>query len=178
MGLRKTGSEYGLEGLCYGYSSARFKMSQVLLCLWASRIPQLCLRGPVCVLSLHCSLQEACDLHPSSKCTPSQVSNPKWASFHVLSGIYLPTKMIKFCYLWPLSGERVLTEKVHRLTWRQDPNSACILCRTQVKQKLHNLSSVQCKQKERGPQWTQSISKSKRSTTQAEWRDVDLILEA
>ena len=28
----------------------------------------------VCVLNLHSSLQEACDLHPTSRCTPSQVS--------------------------------------------------------------------------------------------------------
>lgn len=41
-------------------------------CLWPSTIPQLCLGGPVqvSVLNLHSSLQEACDLHPTSTLPP------------------------------------------------------------------------------------------------------------
>lgn len=81
-------------------------MSQALFCPWASTIPQLCLGGPVwvSVLSLHSSLQEACDLHPTSRCTPSQVSDVKQGPAHASRGIFPPVPSIR------LSGHCLVNE--------------------------------------------------------------------
>lgn len=112
-GLIRTGSESALKEQLYGFPSGWFKMSQALFCPWA------CMGGPVwvSVLSLHSSLQEACDLHPTFRCTPSQVSDA------------LPCACMCVWNLQPvpsiqLSGHGLVNEKkMKHHTCRQDHNS-------------------------------------------------------
>lgn len=131
-GLR-TGSESALQEQLYRFPSDWFKMSQALFCPWASTIPQLCLGGPVrvSVLSLHSSLQEACDLQPTSRCTPSQVSNAKQGPAHASCGICSPPCPYRFLAIAWRKKRRWSATPADEIT----TVSACILYRMQVKQK-------------------------------------------
>lgn len=131
-GLR-TGSESALQELLYRFPSDWFKMSQALLCPWASTIPQLCMGGPVwvSVLSLHSSLHQACDLHLTSRSASSQVSNAKQGPAHALCGICSPPRPYRFLVIAWWMKRKWSTTPADEIT----TVSACILYRMQVKRK-------------------------------------------